>query len=308
MNDGGKQVGTMLVTGAAGFLGAAVARRAARAGWRVVATGRGARGVRLAPVACEWRTVDMHDHDAVAALVAEARPDVVVHTAWSGVAGAARADRIQLANVTATAALADAAGRAGARQFIGIGSQAEYGPVDGPVTEARPTAPTTLYGAAKLSAAHLSRVQSTMAGMTHAWLRLFAIYGPGDNANWLIPSLAAAMARGECPPMTPGTQRWDYLYIDDAADAVLALAARDVGGTFNLASGSSTPVRAIAEAIRDRVAPGLPLAFGTVPFAPTQIMHLEGDIAALIAATGWRPRVPLSEGLDRSVGALAHAA
>ena len=308
MNDGGKQVGTMLVTGAAGFLGAAVARRAARAGWHVVATGRGARGARLAALSCDWHSVDMHDHDAVATLVAATRPDVIVHTAWSGVAGAARADRIQLANVAATAALTEAAARAGTRQFIGIGSQAEYGPVHGPVTEAHPTAPTTLYGAAKLSAAHLSRVQSAMAGMVHAWLRLFAIYGPGDNANWLIPSLAAAMARGECPAMTPGTQRWDYLYIDDAADAVLALVAHHAGGTFNLASGSSIPVRAIAEGIRDRVAPGLPLAFGTVPFGPTQIMHLEGDVAALTAATGWHPRVSMTEGLDTTVGALARAA
>ncbi|MBC9034089.1 NAD(P)-dependent oxidoreductase [Sphingomonas sp. JC676] len=296
---------TMLVTGAGGFVGAAVARAAHAAGVNVHATGRAVSPDRLSGSGIRYHPLDLDDDTTVDALLLVTRPDIVVHTAWAGVSGAARASDVQSANITATCRLADAAIRSGARKFVGVGSQAEYGPLDGPVAETHVPMPSTLYGAAKLSACHLARQRCEAAGVDFAWLRLFATYGPGDNPNWLIPSLIAQMAAGVAPKMTPGTQKWDYLYNDDTAAGILATATSDARGIFNLASGGSARVRDIAAMIRDRVAPGLELNFGEVPFGPTQIMHMEGDIAALRSATGWSPKVGLAEGLDRTVAAYS---
>jgi len=296
---------TMLVTGAGGFVGAAVVRAAHAAGIAVHASGRTGAPERLSDCPVPYHPLDLTDGEAVDTLLETVRPDIVIHPAWAGVSGAARASDVQFASITATCRLADAAIRCGARKFVGVGSQAEYGPLDGPVAESRVPMPSTLYGAAKLSACHLSRQRCQDAGLDFAWLRLFATYGPGDNPNWLIPSLIARMAAGESPKMTPGTQKWDYLFNEDTAAGILATALSDARGILNLSSGSSVPVRDIAVMIRDRVAPGLDLIFGEVPFSPSQIMHMEGDIAALRDATGWVPRVSLAEGLDRTVAAHA---
>jgi nucleoside-diphosphate-sugar epimerase len=275
----------------------------------VCATGREPSALRLSGIPVPYHQVDLFDEEGVDVLLEAVRPTIVVHTAWAGVSGDARAGDIQFANITATCRLADAAIRYGMNKFIGVGSQAEYGAIHGAVAETHLPVPTTLYGAAKLSACHLARQRCEAAGVDFAWLRLFAVYGPGDNSNWLIPSLIARMAAGEAPKMTPGTQKWDYLFSDDTAAGILAAAlTRDARGIFNLSSGNSLPVRDIAEMIRDRVAPRLNLTFGEVAFGPKQIMHLEGNIAALHKVTGWSPQTSLEQGLDRTVAAMLAAA
>lgn len=294
----------LLVTGAGGFLGAAVARRAAVAGHEVVALLRRPSS-RLAGLRVQVATVDLRDHAAVAAILADTRPDAVIHAAWSGLASTDRRSLAQFAQVEPCWRLVEATARAEARRFIGIGSQDEYGPTEGRVDEGHLPCPVSAYGAAKLAAATLSANAARQLGAEFAWLRLFATYGPGDADNWLIPSLARQLLSGARPRTTAGTQRWDYLHIDDAADGVLAVVTTPgVDGVYNLSSGDAVPVRSIVERLRDFAAPGLELAFGDIPFGPDQIMHMEGANERLRAATGWRPRVTLDEGLRLTVAAL----
>jgi nucleoside-diphosphate-sugar epimerase len=302
--------GPILITGAGGFVGAAVAKAAVAAGHDVTAVVRNDVS-RLAALAdrIAIRRVDLADGSAVAELLRSERPRVVIHSAWEGVGGAMRSGDIQLDNIRTTVALADAAIAARTRKFVGIGSQAEYGRHDRKIVETDLPQPTMLYGAAKLAANHLTAQRCREAGVSFAWLRLFSVYGPGDNPNWLIPSTAASLVRGKAPRCTEGTQKWDYLHIDDVADGVLAAAATEgATGVFNLSSGNPVAVRAIVEMLRDVAAPGLKLTFGEVPFGPDQIMHLEGDNSRLREATGWSPRIPTAEGLRQVVDQLRMAA
>ena len=300
----------ILVTGAGGFVGAAVVKAAVAAGHEVVALVRNDTS-RLTSIAdrISMQRVDLADTTTVAALLHSAKPAIVIHSAWEGVGGALRSGDIQLDNIRTTVALADAAIAAGARKFVGIGSQAEYGRYDRKIVETDLPQPTLLYGAAKLAACHLAAQRCREAGMAFAWLRLFSVYGAGDNSNWLIPSAAVALVRGKPPLCTAGTQKWDYLHIDDVADGVLAAATSDrATGVFNLSSGNPVAVRQIVETLRDLAAPDLKLNFGAIPFGPDQIMHLDGDNGRLRAATGWSPRVPLAEGLRQVVDELRMAA
>ena len=293
---------SLLVTGAGGFVGAATVRAALAAGHRVTALVRTPGPARLAGLSGDLaiRAADLSDSNAVSAVLDAARPEIVIHTAWEGVSGTSRAGDIQFDNIRTTLALADAAIAAGAHKFVGFGSQAEYGRLDRRTTEQDLPQPNLLYGAAKLAANHLVRQRCDAAGIDFAWLRLYAVYGPGDNPNWLIPAVAASLARGIAPRCTAGTQLWDYLHIDDAAAATLAVALTErATGVFNLSSGAPVAVRAIVEHLRDLLAPGLALRFGEVPFGPAQIMHLEGDPTRLSEATGWQPAIDLGSGLAR---------
>ncbi len=303
---GGNRV-KLLVTGAGGFVGAAVVRAALAAGHDVVATGRSAASARLIGTTATYYAADLSDYAAVDAMVDAERPDIIIHSAWEGVSGPARAGDIQFANVRHTSHLVDAAIRVGARKFVGIGSQAEYGRFDRLINEDDLPNPSMIYGVAKLAAYHFGRQRANDAAMDFAWLRLFSPYGPGDNGNWLIPSLIAQMAAGVAPKMTAGAQKWDYLFIDDTADAILAAAVSDATGVFNLCSGEATRVRDIAEAIRDQVSPRLDLTFGEIPYGPAQIMHLQGDPSRLSAATGWAPHVCFADGLSRTIDAMVAA-
>ncbi|EZP70041.1 NAD-dependent epimerase/dehydratase [Sphingomonas paucimobilis] len=301
----------ILVTGAGGFVGAAVADFAARQEHQVTALVRNPSSPRVRALTgrCAIAVADLTDKAAVSAALEEARPDVIIHSAWEGVGGPTRAGDIQFDNIRTTVALLDAAIAAGASRFIGIGSQAEYGRHDRRIDESATTEPFLLYGAAKLSACHLTRQRAADAGIGFAWLRLFSPYGPGDNPDWLIPSVAAQILEGHAPRTTPGTQKWDYLHIIDCARGILAAALTDSAqGIFNLSSGRARTVRSIVERIRDLACPGLPLTFGDIPFGPNQIMHLEGDCSRLTAATGWTPRIAIEDGLVTVVDALRQAA
>lgn len=296
----------LFVTGAAGFVGSAVVRRALDQGHEVVAMVRpGGNPDRLGSAAGRLHVAeaDIRDADALQACLMQCRPDAVIHVAWSGVSGAARFDRLQLNdNVASACALMDAAIAAGVSKFVGIGSQGEYGLLDGRVSETRLPEPTTLYGASKVAVLHLTRQLAAQAGMSFAWLRLFSTYGPDDNPRWLIPTLIDQMLDGTRPKTTLGTQKWDYLFIDDTADGILAAAiAPDAQGVFNLGSGEAVPVRTVVETIRDLAAPELELVFGEIPFRPDQVWHMEADIGRLTQATGWHPKVDLREGLARTV-------
>ncbi|WP_165585387.1 NAD(P)-dependent oxidoreductase [Roseococcus sp. SYP-B2431] len=293
------------LTGASGFVGAEVLRLAVEAGHEVVAPVRpGSAAPRLAPFAGRFSRVDLdlRDTRGLAQAVASHRPEAVLHLAWAGVANAARFDRTQIAdNLDVACALVEAAGAAGAGAFIGLGSQGEYGAGSGMREDVLPE-PTSLYGAAKVSALFLTRQLAAQAGMRHAWLRLFSTYGPGDNDGWLIPMLITEMLADRRPRTTLGTQSWDWMHVEDVARGILAAATTPTAaGVFNLGSGRAVRVRDVVERIRDLAAPGMELVFGEVPFRPDQVMHMQADISRLTAATGWAPRIPIEEGLEGTV-------
>jgi nucleoside-diphosphate-sugar epimerase len=291
----------LLITGAAGFVGAATLRAALAAGHKVAGVLRpGCAAPRLQGLAGRFTpcVLDLRDAAAVAAALAAFRPDGVLHLAWAGVGNAARFDRTQFAdNLEPACALVDAAAAAGARVFVGLGSQGEYG-AGNPMREDGLPTPTTLYGAAKVAALFLTRQLAAQAGLRHAWLRLFSTYGPADNPGWLIPMLVTEMLAGRRPRLTLGTQRWDWLHVEDVARSIIAVAeTEEAQGVFNLGSGTAVTVRSVAERIRDLAAPGMELVFGEVPFRPDQVMHMQADISRLVAATGWRPAIAIEDGL-----------
>lgn len=301
----------ILITGAAGFVGAAAVRAALQRGHEVIALVRQSEAPRLAGVLdrIAVHAINLAETAATATLVRSLAPNVVIHSAWEGVGGPLRAGDIQLDNIRTTVALADAAIAGGARKFVGIGSQAEYGRFDRRIVETDLPRPTLLYGAAKLAACHLAAQRCREGGLDFAWLRLFSVFGPGDNPDWLIPSIAAALLRGEVPKCTLGTQNWDYLHIADVGRAVAAVAdTAKASGIFNLSSGEPVAVRKIVATLRDLAAPGLPLRFGDIPFGPDQIMHLEGDNARLRALTGWTFEIPVLQGLADVIHSMRLAA
>lgn len=294
-----------LVTGASGFLGSWLVRRLLQEGHEVTVWMRsGAPSprnvdwiskVRIVPGTFEelQSLTDNIERDSI---------DCFFHLAWFGVTSDFRnhTDQISI-NAIGSLRLWELARNLGCKHWIGIGSQAEYGPHDGVLREDLPSNPVTAYGVAKAAIGTLTRKMAEMSGMRHTWVRLLAAYGPGDDPRHLIPSVIQTLCAGNIPSLTKGEQLWDYLYVSDAVNALCHIASTETTGTFNLSSGKTVEIRTLVEMIRDLIDPRLPLEFGKVPYRPDQIMHLEGDITSLKSATGWRPETSLKEGLCRTV-------
>lgn len=293
----------VLVTGASGFIGAATVQALRASGAPVAVLLRDpSRSGRLRDLAGVMVVQgDLKDPASYRDALKTLGPETILHLAWGGVAGADRNAPSQYDNVLATHALLEAALAAGATRFVGFGSQAEYGPHEGRLDETMATRPTTLYGAAKLATYLLCERRCALAGLSFAWVRIFSTFGPGDSPDTMISYLVRALLAGQRPALTTAEQEWDYLFVEDAGEAIAALARSNATGIFNLGSGQAARLRDIITQVRDLVDPALPLGFGEVPYRPDQVMHLEADISALHQATGWSPRRSLREGLALTV-------
>ena len=292
----------VFVTGATGFIGAAVASRLASDGYHVAALVRPEANLsRLG----EWRDRIRLIHGTLAAsttyedALADFSPDTVMHLGWHGVGKGARDDPDQIyVNVPDSLDLFLTAQRAGCRTFIGAGSQAEYGRSTQPLSEDSPIGPATLYGAAKFAAySVLSRLAITHC-MRFAWLRLFSVYGPQDHDSTLISYFVRELLLRHRPAVSAGSHLWDYLYIDDAAQAFVDVAERKGSGIYNVASGSARPLRETLQMIRDHIDPGLQIGFGEASVSHAQ--PLQASVARL-RALGWSPATPLSTGIRNTV-------
>lgn len=261
------------------------------------------------PKSDTWRIADVLDRvelitgrlsepAALRRSLAQFKPDVVYHLGWFGSGPEGRDDPRQLTeNVADACALAGVAADAGATTWVGLGSQAEYGPTDAVLDESSPTHPMTRYGAAKLSAGMLTRGICAERSLRHVWLRLVTAYGPADQPFYLIPYVILTLLRGQRPALTDGSQQGDFLHVTDACEAIRAAAVTEsCAGVYVLASGEHRPVREVDVILRDIIDPRLEIGLGeVVPSIP--LFGLRGDPRALKLVTGWSPKVPLTAGL-----------
>ena len=295
-----------VVTGASGFLGSSLVRSLVGRGYPTLAVVR--------PESNLWRLSEVNTDVtfAYAALnnilsieqtIADFAPDVVFHLAWSGGDSSKYVNSPdQMKNLPGSLELANIAGRAQSKAFVFFGSAAEYGKFSIPVSESDIEEPRNLYGATKLAAMRATNSLCAMWKMRFCGVRPFWVYGPRDSGMRMIPSLIEQLLDHKRPSLTNGDQVWDYLYVDDAMDALVRLAeCSNVEGVFNLGSGVPVLLRSVVERIRDIIDPGLELGFGDIPYGPNQIMHLQASIDRLKEATGWEPKVGLEEGLQATI-------
>lgn len=234
------------------------------------------------------------------------RYDVFYHFAWAGTTGDARNDMpLQNQNVAYTLEAVELASRLGCHTFIGAGSQAEYGRVEGKLSAQTPTFPENGYGIAKLCAGQMSRVLCEKKGMRHIWARILSVYGPYDGPNSMVMATIRKLMAGEKPSFTPGEQIWDYLYSGDAAKAFVALAEKGISGkVYCLGSGQPRMLKEYIQAIRDAVDPTAELGLGEVPYAPKQVMYLCADVTDLTEDTGIKAETSFDEGIRHTVAWL----
>lgn len=229
--------------------------------------------------------------------------DVFYHFGWAATIGAGRNDMpLQIRNIQYTIDAVHLAKRLGCSVFVGAGSQAEYGRVEGKLNAEVPTFPENGYGMAKLCAGQMSRVECEKLGLKHIWTRILSIYGPYDGDATMITSTIKKLLNGQIPELTKGEQMWDYMYSKDVAKAFVALGDRGVHGKiYCLGSGQVRPLKEYIEILRDKIDVRAKLGFGEIPYAPKQVMYLCADISDLQNDTGFTPQISFEKGIQETI-------
>jgi nucleoside-diphosphate-sugar epimerase len=283
-----------LLTGSTGFVGSHLTPRLVSAGWvvhRLLRAGleeaRPIQGVR--------------DHlwdgstDAALAILADARPDVVVHLASLFLAEHAAKDLEALvsANVLAGLQVVEAATAAGCRGFVNAGTSwqhfqgAEYDPV-------------CLYAATKQAFEDLLAYYVGARGLRAMTLKLFDTYGPGDRRPKLFAALRRAARSGETLAMSPGEQLLDLAYIDDVTRAfVTAAEVVSEGGEsghrmYAVPSGERHTLKEVVALYEDVTGLHVAADWGGRAYRGREVMTpWEGP-----SLPGWRAEVDVRRGIE----------
>lgn len=301
-----RNIQTAVVTGPTGAIGITLCEKLLRENVTVYAVCRpGSSRIKDLPKAAALHVVEC-DAKELATLPQKMEGvsvDAFFHFAWAHTIGQGRNDMpAQIENIQSTIDAVRAAKALGCRVFLGAGSQAEYGRVEGLLKSDTPAFPENGYGMAKLCAGQMSRVEAKALDIDHVWVRILSVYGPHDGPMTMISGTIRKLLAGERPALTAGIQRWDYLYAGDAADAFyLAACHGRNGAVYPLGSGQAMPLKDYIIQMRDAIDPALPLGLGEVPYGPLQVMHLQADISALQADTGFAPKTPFAEGIRRTM-------
>ena len=271
-------------------------------------------GLVLQGVAPEVELVeaDLRDAGAVAATIEGAEFDVVFHLAAQTLVGPAMAEPAATfeANVLGTWNLLEACRRAEVPAVVVASSDKAYGPSEElPYRETMQLRPASPYEASKAAADAIALSYRPAYGLPVAVTRFANIYGGGDlNFSRLIPEAVAALLDGRRPQIrSDGSPERDFLYVDDAVAAYLAIEhAVGAGGpaageAFNAGGERPYSVAEVLETIATVSGTGLEPEFHGIGNPDGEIDRQYVDSAKLRELTGWAPAVELPDGLTRTL-------
>jgi dTDP-glucose 4,6-dehydratase len=323
---------TLLVTGGAGFIGSAVVRLAVlELGYRVVVVDALTYAGNLAsldPVRNDRRfvfhRVDICDGDVMARILAEHRPDAVMH-----LAAESHVDRsidgpaaFVGTNVVGTFQLLEACRRhwrtlddpaRRSFRFQHVSTDEVYGALgaEGRFTEDSPYSPRSPYAASKAASDHLARAWGHTYGLPVIVTNCGNNYGPYQFPEKLIPlTILNAIAGKPIAVYGNGSNVRDWIFVDDHARALLDIVVKGrPNATYNIGADGEvdnlTIVRRICSLL-DRMAPRTDgrahdTAITFVADRPGHDWRYAIDSSLLRSELGWRPRESLESGLEKTV-------
>lgn len=232
--------------------------------------------------------------------------DAFFHFAWSYTTGDGRNNvPKQCLNIQYAIDAVKLAKSFGCKTFLGAGSQAEYGRVEGVLKTNTPVNPENGYGVAKLCAGQLTRILCKQLDIKHIWTRILSVYGPYDGEGTLIISSLRKMLANEDILLTQGEQIWDFIYSYDAANAMYLLSEKGIDGkTYIIGSGEVDKIKNYVQKMKEYSLSNSTLKFGAIPYSEKQVMRLCANIDDLKEDTGFSPEYSFEKGLKETIDYL----
>jgi UDP-glucose 4-epimerase len=308
----------ILVTGGAGFIGGHLAESFAREGHDVVVLDNfddyydtrikrhnvsvGRETAEAGGGSYDLVQGDVRDEDLVADLVTDA--DAVYHqAAQAGVRADIPPRKYHTVNVDGTLNVLDAARETDLERLVFASSSSVYGkPRSLPYEEDHPTMPVSPYGASKLAAERYAIVYAERHDVPAVALRYFTVYGPRMRPNMAISNFVSRCINGEPPVIYgDGTQTRDFTDADDVVRANRTLLTSDAadGEVLNIGSTDNISIQALAEEIRDQLAPDLEIEYTEGYDVDAEHTHAGTEKAHELI--GYEPTHTIREGVEKFI-------
>lgn len=297
-----------LVTGAAGFIGAAVAKRLIGAGHDVVVIDNLSTGAREnIPEGATFIEGHCQDESVYARLPARTYA-AIFHIAGQSSGEISFDDPVYdlQTNAQSTLLLLKFALKHQCTRFVYAGTMSVYGDQpDKPVTEAAIPIPKSFYGVGKLASEHYLRIYRQY-GIDAVSLRLFNVYGPGQNMSNLRQGmvsiyLAQALSKRLIHVKGSAERFRDFVYIDDVVDAFIAAERGALRETpvYNIGTGQRTTVGSLVAKLCALLPYEVSIRYEGA--TPGDMHGITADCCRSAEQLGWHPAVDLDEGLRRMV-------
>jgi UDP-glucose 4-epimerase len=206
-------------------------------------------------------------------------------------------------NVGGTVALMEAVRDTGVNRVVLASSGALYGEqAHQPIVESQVPSPNSPYGVSKIAAEHYLSTLGTLYGIETVALRIFNAYGPGQELPPSYPPVIPQLLRqaqtgGSLVIFGDGTQTRDFVYVDDAVDALLAAAsATDVNrAVINIGSGREISIDKLAAKVARVTGKQVNILYNRGQSGG--VSRLVADVSLARQLLGWQPRTELEQGL-----------
>jgi nucleoside-diphosphate-sugar epimerase len=297
----------VLITGAGGFVGAALAQRLVRDGHAVHVLLKGStKRWRLASVQKDLRTheIDLTDFEGLQKLAGEVKPELVYHLAAHGAYPfQSDPDAIIQTNILGTWNLLKALAKIDYQAFVSAGSSSEYGFKDFAMRETDLPEPNSYYAVAKcaqtLLCQHVARTEKRSINT----LRIFSAYGPFEEPTRLVPTLIRRALKGEELLLVPPDTARDFVFVEDIVDAFLQTnqLGKLQGEVINLGTGVQSTVRDVVESILRHTGARVECRWGAMQPRIWDSTVWVADCTRAKTLLGWRATTRLDEGLQKTV-------
>jgi nucleoside-diphosphate-sugar epimerase len=295
---------TVLVTGAAGFVGSHVVRHLVETNREVAALVRPGRPRnRLDGLEDRIQIIeaDLEQPDTLASQLERCRPAACIHAAWYAEPGKYLDSPRNLDSLRSSLSLLEVLAKVGCQHIVGIGTCFEYAMRLEKLTEESPTRPFTLYAAAKLAFSLVGSQRASQVDMHMGWARLFYTYGPFEDTRRFIPAGIAALSAGRNFRTGPGDHVRDYLHVEDVASALCAISDSRLTGAFNVCSAEPTTIARLAETLGELLGRPDLIRLGSLPPRDGDPPFVCGDNRRLRAEAHWSPRYSIRSGLAQTI-------
>lgn len=225
--------------------------------------------------------------------------DCFFHLAWAGTSGPARADySVQLNNVKLACDYILLCKEVGCKRVVYASSINEMETYEYLQSDDIQPAGGYIYGTGKMAAHLMGETVAYMNGVEFIPVIITNIYGVGEKSARMIYTSINKLVHKEHCSFTAGYQTYDFIYITDAINSIIAVAER--GKAFNryyIGSGEPKPLREFLIEMKNIVDPEAEIGLGDIPFKGVNISYSQFDLKKVEKDTGYKNQIPFAEGI-----------
>jgi nucleoside-diphosphate-sugar epimerase len=272
----------ILITGATGFVGRHVINELLKYEHQVIATTNKG-NFNTIPGKVNYVFFDLNDINRAEDYFSNfGKPDILIHLAWQGLPNYKSLFHFENNLMGHYTFLKNMVSH-GLKKMVVTGTCFEYGMKEGSLSEEMIADPQNPYAIAKDTLRRFLFELQKIEEFDCTWIRLFYMYGPGQNPNSLLSQLERALQKGDTVfNMSGGEQLRDYLPIEKVAEYIVKISLQNkVAGIVNCCSGKPIKVRQLIENYLENIQGKIELNTGFYPYPDYEPMSFWGDDAKL---------------------------